>query len=156
MSNLGHVRSWWDGNRWGSFPRARPLILAKRTNEHGHVQVALRGLNNQLVHRLMLFAFVGPPPAGKPFGLHENDIPDDNRLENLRWGSAKENRADSRRNGTEHRPRGELSVRAKLTWDLVREIRASSESNVELAARFGVAAPTIGHVRSGRTWKEVA
>lgn len=117
------------------------------------MQASIAGVNH-LVHRLMLLAFVGPPPLGKPFALHENDIPDDNRLGNLRWGSSKENRADSRRNGTEHRPRGELSARARITWKIAREIRSSSETLEALAARYGVSRSCVSHVRSGRTWRE--
>lgn len=49
--------------------------------------------------RLILEAFVGPPPPGKPNALHENDVGTDHRLENLRWGSQSENVADAKRNG---------------------------------------------------------
>lgn len=45
-------------------------------------------------------------------------------------------------------------IRATLTWDAVTDIRASSESNVALAKRHGVAACTISNVRAGRNWKE--
>lgn len=46
------------------------------------------------------------------------------------------------------------SRRATLTWEKVRLIRASDEDALTLAARFGVARPTINAVRSGRAWKE--
>ena len=42
------------------------------------------------VHHLVLEAFVGPQPVGQE-ALHLNDVPDDNRVENLRWGTPKEN-----------------------------------------------------------------
>ena len=56
-------------------------------------------------HRLILEAFVGPPPEGKPFALHWNDDPRDNRLVNLRWGSPTENRLDSVRTGRHNNAR---------------------------------------------------
>jgi hypothetical protein len=51
--------------------------------------------------------------------------------------------------------RGENSrrgARAKLTWELVREIRASSESGRVCAARLGYHRSTIQAVRARRSW----
>jgi hypothetical protein len=53
------------------------------------------------VHRLVLESFVGPCPDGME-ALHANDIRDDNRLENLRWGTRTENLHDMVRNGNHH------------------------------------------------------
>jgi hypothetical protein len=43
----------------------------------------------------------------------------------------------------------------RLTEDLVREIRRSTERGVDLAARLGVSPQTISHVRTGRTWRGI-
>jgi hypothetical protein len=43
------------------------------------------------VHRLVCEAFHGPPPSEKHIVLHLNEEPTDNRPENLRWGTRKEN-----------------------------------------------------------------
>lgn len=51
------------------------------------------------VHLLVLEAFVGPRPPGQQ-ACHWNDVPDDNRLENLRWST--ENARDCVRNGHHH------------------------------------------------------
>ena len=51
-------------------------------------------------HRVVLDAFVGPRPD--LFGLHTNDIPGDNRLSNLRWGTRLDNAADWKANGRRH------------------------------------------------------
>lgn len=50
-------------------------------------------------------------------------------------------------------PIGEKHGMAKLTADLVREIRASSESKEEIAARLSVCASTIYKIRRGASWK---
>jgi hypothetical protein len=50
------------------------------------------------VHRLVLLAFSGHCPPGKE-GLHWDDDPTNNRLENLRWGTPGENQQDCIRNG---------------------------------------------------------
>lgn len=50
------------------------------------------------VHRLVALAFIGPCPEGMEV-LHINGEPDDNRLENLRYGTRAENVADTIRHG---------------------------------------------------------
>ena len=52
------------------------------------------------VGTLVLRAFKGGPPEGKPWVLHWDDNPANNALVNLRWGSPSENTRDSVRNGT--------------------------------------------------------
>ena len=43
------------------------------------------------VHRLVCEAFHGPAPFEGAVVMHLNEIPDDNRAENLRWGTQREN-----------------------------------------------------------------
>jgi hypothetical protein len=43
------------------------------------------------VHRLVCEAFHGPAPEGKNVVIHENENALDNRPENIRWGTQKEN-----------------------------------------------------------------
>ena len=53
-----------------------------------------------VVARAMLLAFVGPPPSpDKKQACHRNDVPTDDRIENLYWGSASDNVLDAVRNG---------------------------------------------------------
>jgi hypothetical protein len=49
-------------------------------------------------HELVLLVFVGPRPVGKE-ARHLNDFKGDNRLDNLCWGTKRENHEDRRRNG---------------------------------------------------------
>jgi hypothetical protein len=65
----------------------------------GHLSVALGRGNSQCVHKLVLLAFVGPAPD-KHECCHNNGNPADNRLENLRWGTRRENILDAVRHGT--------------------------------------------------------
>lgn len=68
----------------------------------GHLGIGLtdnRGRRRgQKIHRLVLEAFVGPCPAGMQ-ACHYNDVPNDNRLENLRWDTPRANMMDRSRNG---------------------------------------------------------
>lgn len=83
----GHVR-----NMPGRVLKPRPLGRA------GHLRVQLGREHDRLVHRLVLEAFVGPCPEEMEC-LHFNDVADDNRLSNLRWGTPHENHLDMVRNG---------------------------------------------------------
>lgn len=51
--------------------------------------------------------------------------------------------------------RGEKHGNAKLTSDLVRDIRKSSEADSELAARLNLSRVTIYDVRKRKTWKHI-
>lgn len=98
-SNLGRIRSV---ERTSANGRKRPsIVLSAFTNPNGHQQVHLSRENvkrTHWVHRLVLLAFVGPPPANSE-ALHRNGDPADNRLENLAWGTRSENALDQVRHG---------------------------------------------------------
>lgn len=83
--------------------RVRGLILRPFARPpYGHCQVTLcrNGVQvDGLVHRLVLQAFVGPCPVGME-GCHFDDVPMNNRLDNLRWDTPGSNKRDSVRNGT--------------------------------------------------------
>lgn len=51
------------------------------------------------VHQLVLESFVGPKPEGGMCCHYDGD-PGNNRLENLKWGTAYENWDDMKRHGT--------------------------------------------------------
>jgi len=78
------------------------------TGHHSVTLVGEDGAHTTLaVHRLVLLAHVGPPPSGKPFGLHRDDDPHNNALHNLCWGDRPANSYDSVRNGNHVQARKE-------------------------------------------------
>jgi hypothetical protein len=90
-SNYGRVRS---------LKRALPYMLKQRHHRYMNVMISMYGkYRPHLVHRLVLMAFVGPPPQPDMHACHIDGDPTNNRLENLYWGTAKENAADMRRHG---------------------------------------------------------
>lgn len=102
VSSMGRVRSLARLDSRGR--RRAERILRPRPQRRGHHTVALYqdGVRTEApVHRLVLLAFVGPCPDGME-ACHRNDVPDDNRIENLRWDTRAANVADSVRNGTHH------------------------------------------------------
>lgn len=85
-------------------------ILKRGVHQDGYPQVALQKHKKQytrLIHRLVLETFIGPRPKGMK-ACHNNGNPIDNRLENLRWDTRRNNTLDSLRHGTH--PCGEKMV----------------------------------------------
>lgn len=114
VSNIGQVRSLsrvvLAGNRGGGRKPIRlrgKLLRPSVGRRDGQMQVGLSNGGVRTVHRigrLVLLAFVGPcPPALEC--CHENDIPTDNRLVNLRWGTPSSNIGDQVRNGNHNQAR---------------------------------------------------
>jgi len=102
VSDLGNVRSLARVDAQGGHRRLR-LLKPSRLDAWGHRGVKLRldgAVKSVYVHRLVLEAFVGPRPL-EMVACHWNDIPDDNRLSNLRWASKSDNRLDCVRNGSD-------------------------------------------------------
>lgn len=95
VSDQGRVRSF----KW----RPEGMILRPmRAGFSGHQTVCLRKDGRAYtgyVHRLMMRAFVGPPPEGAPVVRHLDDDVDNNVLENLAYGTHSENHLDRVRNG---------------------------------------------------------
>lgn len=112
--------------------------------------------HTRMISRLMLEAFVGPPPSSIHQAAHNDGNPMNDRLDNLRWATPKENCADRVKHGTAMR--GETHCRALLRGEQVREIRArrrAGERNKTLAAEFGVSGPTISMIVNGHIWKHL-
>ena len=63
---------------------------ASKTARHSYYGILYKGKNYK-VHRLVCEAFHGAPPEGSTVVLHLNEDGTDNRSENIRWGTQKEN-----------------------------------------------------------------
>lgn len=79
----------------------RRLNLSPNTGSgYARVRLSLAGKNTNIgVHRLVLFAFVGPCPPGME-ACHGNGDRLDNRLGNLRWDTKSANTRDQVTHGT--------------------------------------------------------
>jgi len=145
VSNLGEV-----------FSAQTQKVLNPGVLKSGYRQVQLcrAGKREQIkVHRLVALAFLGQPPTPRHQVAHNDGIPANNCVENLRWATAKENQHDRRRHGTASI--GESNYRAKLTANDVLAIRASTARNCDLARMYGVSWSQIYSIRIRKTWKHL-
>lgn len=92
VSDLGRVRRVKSGR----------VLRQYRHKAGGYMWVYLWDHDRTLrrrAHQIVLLAFVGPRPVGHEV-RHLDGNPENNRLENLRYGTPSENAADKLRHGT--------------------------------------------------------
>ena len=103
VSNQGRVRSWAVKGRGKTDKLAdKPKILTQSLLDSHYPRVNIcneNGMTTALVQVLVLEAFSTKRPEGM-VARHLNGDPLDNRLENLVWGTPKENTADRYLHGT--------------------------------------------------------
>ena len=101
VSNQGRVMSLDRLDSWGRSIKGKILRLSGG-GRYPMVGLCKDGkITHKRVHRLVLEAFEGPCPDGME-ACHRNDIPTDNRIDNLYWGSPSENKLDLVKNNRHH------------------------------------------------------
>ena len=99
VSNRGGVRSVARIDALGRNVGGKILKLSLHKFGYPRACLYMEGAaKSHSVHRLVLLAFTGQPTEGQ-IVRHLNGKPDDNRLENLRWGTQAENMQDMIRHG---------------------------------------------------------
>lgn len=84
---------------------------------------------------------------------HLNDVRSDDRLENLEWGTGKDNAVDRKRNG--HNQEGEKHCRATRSSEEVVDIREalySGKSRTEVMEEFNVNMRLVQNIATDKTW----
>lgn len=88
---------------WGRIQSIRTGgFLRGEETQSGHRRVTLYkdgSAERKQLHRIVAQEFLGDAPSGKTWVLHWDDNPQNNRVENLRWGDAQDNVDDAIRNG---------------------------------------------------------
>lgn len=153
VSNLGRVKS---------FKRYKDgRILAQAEDKDGYKIMSLWKDHKQIytrIHVLVLESFVGPRPEGY-VACHKDGSKDNNRLENLKWGTHMDNTLDSIKHRT-HRY-GEKNPKAKITENDVLYIRKAfkrtgrTTNRRELASKFNLRPDTIIKIVERKLWKHV-
>jgi len=118
------------------------------------------------IHQLVMLAFVGAYPPGKPHINHKDAVKTNNRLDNLEFVSRAESAMHAFRLGligqrlgeTCQWHRGERHVWAKFTEATVadaRRRRAAGGSLSSLAKRYGVSITGLRKAVTRETWAHV-
>lgn len=155
VSNSGRVRALFSTSNFHKPGR----ILKPWLTYNGYCQIHLMRPGEKrkakCIHTLMLEAFVGPAPE-KCEARHLNGIRNDNRPDNLAWGTHKENSEDSRRNGT--MAIGERQGASKLTAKdviAIREMRSSGMSLSSIASLFSIDKSNVSAIALRKSWRHV-
>lgn len=158
VSSLGRVRSEDRSVSNGSGSRlVKGRVLRQHRNTEGYFRVDL-SKNSQAktirVHVVVAEAFLGPRPD-EMWVLHGDLGKDVNDVRNLSYGTPSQNNgADRIRDGTDNR--GARNGNAKLSPEIIRTIRSSSETHAALARLFNVSITTIYQIRLRMRWSHVS
>lgn len=140
--------------------------LSQQPNGHGYPAVRVQAPDGRrrkvLVHTVVARTFLPPRPSEVYQVRHLDGSRTNNRVENLAWGTAKENAADRELHGTTakgerngwHPSNRKVHVAAKLSEHDVIAIRATNKAqhSADIAAAYGVAARTIRDVLTRKSW----
>lgn len=135
-------------------------LLKPNPDSHGRQRISLYpGGKPFLIHRLVLQEFIGPCPQGMQACHFPDRDPTNNRLNNLRWGTPKENYLDGVMHGTMGRG-SKCGRRAKLTPENLKKAKityASGARMQDLAEFYGIGLTTMWNAIHGKTkyknWK---
>lgn len=134
-------------------------LSARDPNGYGRLTVfdaAKGGYRPRLAHRVAFSLTRGDP--GDLCVLHKCDNPPCVRPDHLFLGTRADNMADCVQKGRAVGNRGKLSAEkhpmAKLNWEVVRAMRASDDTQYELARRYGVHQTLVSLIQRRKIWIE--
>ena len=102
ISNKGRLRSYLKSGAGSGF-RDEPRLRTPTTDKDGYLRVQLRGpggSRNVTIHRLVAETFLADLKFEGAIVLHGDGDPQNNTVENLRWGTHAENTSDRAIHGT--------------------------------------------------------
>lgn len=107
------------------------------------------------IHQIVAITFHGPAPFKKAHAAHCDGNPFNNRPDNIKWKTPKQNADDRYIHGTHNR--GENNVRHILKEDQVREIKLMLEKqNCSVIAKiYGVKYHVIHSIKARKSWTHV-
>lgn len=160
VSNLGRVRSLRPRStvNGGSFTKDPNGLMRLSRNSSGYVQIDLYDIHGKAyhlqIHPIVLEVFVSPKPAGMIAG-HKNAIRHDNRSENLKWITHKENSEQRTEDGNTRR--GQEHGRAKITEKQAIQIidLKGFVTQEEISNIYGISKASVSFIQNGRNWSHL-
>lgn len=117
ISKRGKVYSRWDVNGKGMLGK-RYHLKQPHLSPKGRLIVGLSqpglGKTNWQVHRLVALVYI-PNPENLPYVCHKDNVPTNNSVNNLYWGTQKDNMVQASRDGRLIRLKGKDSTNYKGT-----------------------------------------
>lgn len=151
ISNLGRVRSEaraikCSGKVKGTYlSNRKEKILKPGRGSNGYFTVSLRRHNSRTIHSLLMETFVGKKPKGKEV-MHLNDVRDDNRLENLAYGTRSENNLSASKND-------KRKISRKIVEKIKKAHNTGAVSQYSLAKKYKISTSQINNIVHGRQRK---
>lgn len=149
ISNYGYVKS---------FAHTKPRILKPSVHKDGHISYTICKNNinyRKQTHRLVLECFEHSCPNGLQC-CHNDGDPKNNFIENLRWGTVKENAFDRKKHGT--------NVQGEKQWNstikskdipVIFNMRKKGITYKEIGEAFGVGKTAIWSIIKRKSWKHL-
>lgn len=158
VNTQGQLRSWY-GKK--GILRAAPTLI-RGMDKGGYRKARLYASDGSYrdiaIHRLVLMTFRPQPDQDELLVMHKNDIPDDNRLENLEWGTWGDNNRDREAKGRGAQPKGvrhNMRVLGVADVQRIRELyRDGAHTYKSLGQQFGMDPTQIMNIVLGRHWKD--
>lgn len=101
ISKRGKIYSRWSINGKGILSK-RYHLKHPHLNKKGRYIIGLSqpgmGTTKWLVHRLVALVYL-PNPEGLPYVCHKDNVPTNNRVNNLYWGTQKDNMSQASKDG---------------------------------------------------------
>ena len=101
ISKRGKIYSRWDVNGKGILSK-RYHLKQPHLNKKGRYIIGLSqpgiGTTKWLVHRLVALVYL-PNPKGLPYVCHKDNVPTNNSVNNLYWGTQKDNMSQASKEG---------------------------------------------------------
>jgi hypothetical protein len=158
-STDGEIRSWREHMDGRKYQNTLPRILKPSNGPNGYLVVSVRRTGKpkgvkRLVHRLIAITFL-PNPLNFSDVAHMDGNNRNNRKDNLRWSTHRDNQMDMRTHGTMQD--GEKCCTSKLTADQVAEIRRrilieGRGSQRRIAAEYGLSIAQVSRIKTRKRW----
>ena len=159
VSNFGRVKSL----KYHTIDNKTERILTQNPDRDGYKTVTLYPNKKYVkakVHRLVAEAFCKCRTEEKNLALHKDGNKNHNHVQNIYWGSSKDNKADSERHGTNIQDwTWETAPSRILQPKNVKKIKRLLREGIKpspIAKMYNVHYKTIYDIKVGKTWKHIS